>query len=139
MKTINNEKPLLNTAKLEEWFLLKNQLKEIQEKENALRKEIFNSAFPSAVEGTNKLELANGYILKAVYPYTRKVDESVLDNMHDQLKELNISEDKLIKWKPELAVTFYKTLTDEEQHLVDQFLIIKEGSPQLEIVQPKRK
>lgn len=138
MKTINNEKAHLNQAKLEEWFMLKEKLKELAEREATLRKEIFLTAFPNAVEGTNKLELANGYQLKAIYPYTRKVDESVLNNMHDQLKEMSISEDKLVKWKPELAVTFYKTLTDEEQHLVDQFLIIKEGSPQLEITKPKR-
>ena len=140
MKTLNESvKPHLNQAKLEEWYQLKLELKEVQERENALRKEIFTSAFPEAAEGTNTLELADGYVLKAVYPYTRKVDEAVLSNLHGQLKKLHISEDKLLKWKPELAITFYKTLTEEEKHVVDQFLIVKEGSPQLEVVLPKRK
>jgi hypothetical protein len=46
--------------------------------------------------------------------------------------------DKLVKWKPEVAITEYRKLTEEERNRFDQCLVIKPGSPSLEIVIPKR-
>lgn len=131
-----HEKPVINVSLLEEWFLLRDKLKEIREKENALRMKIFHSAFPDPVEGTNKLELSDGYVLKVVYPITRKIDVAVLDSIKEQLAENHIKIDKLVKWEPELSVKAYRTLDKEELALFDQCLIIKEGSPQMEIVLP---
>jgi hypothetical protein len=135
---MNNEsiKPVVNPAKLEKWFLLRDQLKELREAENKLRMEIFNSAFPEPIEGTNKLELSDGYILKATYPITRKIDVAVLDSIKEQLVNNHIKVDKLVKWEPELMIRGYRTLDEEELALFDQCLIIKEGSPQMEIVLP---
>ena len=132
------EKPIIDPKKLEKWFLLRDQLKEIKEAENALRMEIFHKAFPEPVEGTNKVELGDGYILKATYPMNRKVDVAVLTAITEQLKDNHIKVDKLIKWEPELMIKGYRTLDEEELAIFDQCLIIKEGSPQMEIVKPKR-
>jgi hypothetical protein len=132
------EKAVIDPKKLEAWFLLRDQLKEIKEAEKALRMEIFNKAFPNPIEGTNKVELGDGYILKATYPINREVDVAVLTAITKQLKDNHIKVDKLVKWEPELMIKGYRTLDEEELAIFDQCLIIKEGSPQMEIVKPKR-
>ena len=123
---------------LNEWYLLKDQLVPLAIKEKELRSKIFKAAFPEAKEGTNKYDLGSGYILKAVYPITRDIDVALLDTYKEKLAENHISEDKLIKRVPKLETKFYKCLTKEELKLVDQFLIIKGGSPQMDIIAPKK-
>lgn len=129
----------MDSKKLEKWYLLQDQLKKIREEEAALRAEIFAEAFPNPKEGTNKFDLGGGYQLTATLPITRKVDVAAYEAMKELLEENGINADKMVKWNPELEMKQYRCLTEEELHLVDQFLIIKDGSPQLKIVMPKGK
>jgi len=43
----------------------------------------------------------------------------------------------LVKRKPELITSAYKALTEQARLVFDQALIIKAGSPSLELVAPK--
>ena len=130
---------MLTNEKLEKWYVLQDQLKTIRDEEAALRAEIFAEAFPNAKEGTNKFDLGEGYQLTATLPVSRKVDIAVFEAMKDLLAENGINADKMVKWNPELEMKQYRCLTEEELHLVDQFLIIKDGSPQMKIIAPKKK
>jgi hypothetical protein len=132
------KKPHLNQAKLNKWYEMQEQVRDLKEKEAELRKEIFQSAFPNAKEGTNKLELAEGWVLNATLPINRKVDLAAFQAMKEQLLEHHIKVDQIVEFKPELSVKQYRCLTEEEVHLVDQFLIISEGSPQMKVVLPKK-
>jgi hypothetical protein len=123
---------------LEEWYLANEQLAKLKAREMMLRKRIFNHYFPTPKEGTNDAELPDGYVLKATYPITRTVDEAGLSVLKEQFVEAKISTDKLVSYKPSLVVSEYRTLTAEQQQLFDQALIIKPGTPALEIVQPKK-
>jgi hypothetical protein len=132
------KKPHLNQVKLNKWYEMQEKLRLLKDEEAVLRKEIFQSAFPNAVEGTNKLELAEGWVLNATLPINRKVDLATFQAMKEQLLDHHIKVDQIVEFKPELSVKQYRCLTEQEVHLVDQFLIISEGSPQMKVVLPKK-
>ena len=130
-------KPHINLADLKKWSDMAEELRELKAKEAALRLKLFKSIFIEPKEGTNKFNLAAGYVLKATLPINRKVDIVAFEAMKQQLIAAHIKADKLVQFKPELSISQYRTLDEEELKLVDQFLIISEGSPQMEIVLPK--
>lgn len=124
---------------LEVWYALQAELTELKAKEMTLRKKLFAHFFPNPIEGTNKVPMNAGWVMLSKYPITRTVDKGLLTTMTPQLREAGINVDDVIRWKPELAVTVYRKLTEEQIHLVDQCLEIKPGSPSLELVAPKEK
>jgi hypothetical protein len=123
---------------VEQWYTMQEQLSKLKIAESILRKRIVGHFFPTPREGVNSHPLEAGWVMKADCGIDRKVDEAALTTLKAPLKEAKISVDKLIRWKPELAVKEYRTLSDEQRHLFDQCLIIKPASPQLEIVLPKK-
>lgn len=124
-------------AKLSEWQGVATHLATLKAREMELRKELFAFAFPSPLEGTNKVDLPAGWLLKGVYKLDRSVDEAAFNAIKDQLRAININPDPLVRLKPELAVRDYKALSDQARAIVDQALIIKPGAPSLELVAPK--
>ena len=142
-------------AELVEWFQMKEALSALKAKEMLLRSRIYKYYFKDPKEGTNNLPLEDGTgaVIKGTRTIDRKVDEGQLQAMmqaqHAAIEankagaamplEMPVLDyAKLIKWKPELAIREYRTLTDNERHFFDQCLIIKDGSPALEITIPKR-
>jgi hypothetical protein len=123
---------------LTKWYELSKQLETIKTAEMDLRKKIFKGIFTEPREGVNKHALTDGWILKADHKINRKVDEALLATMSPAMREKGINPDALVKWKPELVTGEYRKLTEEEMKLFDQVLTITEGSPQMEIVLPKR-
>lgn len=140
---------------LKQWYLLHEQLGKLKSAEALLRGRIFKGMVKDPKEGTNTVPLndGTGAVLKAQHVINRTVDVGTLDALKkaqaeaittaaiDPSKAPNVPKlpfDELIKWKPELSITKYKELTAEERLYFDQCLVIKPGSPQLEIVIPKR-
>jgi len=129
---------------LKEWYDLKKQLDEIKNKEIVIRQFIVAGLFPNPVEGTNTHPLndGTGAVAKATHVLNRAVQVEPLEELrkslqtNDNLPKLDL--DKLVRWKPEVAVKEYRLLTDEERHLFDQVLVIKPGMPGLEIMIPKK-
>lgn len=125
---------------LAEWFNAKKELAALKSKEALLRSTIVKHFFPSLVEGTNKQFdkdlLGEGYRIVAKVPYTREVDPGILEALIPQMRQKGIVVENLFRWKPELELKEYRKLTEEEMHLVDQCLTIKEGSPQV-VIEPK--
>lgn len=129
---------------LKEWYVLKQQLDELKNKEIVLRQFIFNGLFTKPEEGINKYEVQDGTgaVVKGTHVINRKVEEDKLEELEkslqtsDNIPQLDL--DKLIRWKPEVVIKEYRTLTDEQRNLLDQALVIKPGMPSLEIVIPKR-
>lgn len=123
---------------LEEWYIIKNKLDDLKREEGELRKRLFGYYFPSPKEGTNTQKLPDGWALKGQHVINRKVDEAALETMRPSLEEKGIVVDNLIRWKPELNTTLYRTLSDDDRKEFDLCLTISDGSPQLTIVKPKR-
>lgn len=132
--------PAVTTNTLAEWFNAKKELAALKSKEALLRSSIVKHFFPTLVEGTNKQFddelLGSNFRIVAKVPYTREVDAGILEALVPQMREKKIPVEKLFRWKPEIELKEYRKLTEEERHLVDQCLTIKEGSPQVAI-EPK--
>lgn len=130
---------------LNEWYRLSNELSRIKAAEMLLRTKIFRGMFKDPVEGTNTVPLAEGWQLKGKRTINRDIDPGSLqayvhqdEEGKSKLSEAGIAVGNLIKWKPELILKNYRQLTDEQRNVFDNVLIIKDGSPALEIVLPKR-
>jgi hypothetical protein len=88
-----------------------------------------------------------GAVMKGGYVINRTVDVGALDALRKMVadEQLNpdnkmptLKLDQLVKWKPEVAISEYRKLTEEERLRFDQCLVIKPGAPSLEIMHPKR-
>lgn len=122
-----------------DWYELTKELTRIKATEMLLRIKIFKHYFPLPEEGTNSADLADGYVLKGVHKIDRKIDVAALTVLKDLFAEKLIKIDDLVKWDPALKVKEYRELTAEQIQLFDRCLIVKPGSPALEIVLPKKK
>lgn len=129
---------------LTKWYQLQEQLKAVKASEMLLRTKIYKGLFVEPTEGTNSVPLSEGWVLKAKRTIQRDIDLAAfqalatLDQETQQSKfsEVGIAPELMIKWKPELVIKAYRTLTPEQLAIFDQALIIKDGSPALEIVLP---
>lgn len=132
---------------LAQWYTMKQELSRLKSAEALLRARIFRFYFPTPKEGTNNQPLndGTGAVLKGQYVINRAVDIGALDALRKAQQEAvegsnapKLNFDELVKWKPEVAITKYRELTEEERHYFDQCLVITPGSPQVEITIPKR-
>ena len=129
---------------LSQWYQLQEQLMKLKAAELLLRMKIFKGMIKAPKEGTNTVPLAEGWALKGKHVINRDVDQAALAvntavdpaTHMSRLSANGIHVEQLIKWKPELITKTYRTLTPEQQQIFDECLIIKEGSPQLEIMLP---
>lgn len=148
---------------LGKWFTLKAQAAALVEQERAMRAALFAHFFPDAIEGTNSFTLPDGHVLKGKLPYDRKVDPAVVQTLKAlRIKDLEpalavqlnlagnnpeqlvtdallLNVDALLKWKPELEVKPYRTLTKEQAMVFDRCLTIKPGSASMEVAEPPKR
>lgn len=105
--------------------------------EQELRKAVMAEFFPEPKEGVNNLDMGQGWTLKGTYKVDRKVDEAVLPAVQEQLRELGVNADTLVKYEPKLATAAYRALSEQARLVFDTALTIKPGSPTVELVPPK--
>lgn len=135
------------------WDAMKKNIAALQEEEKQMRAYIVKRAFPNAAEGTNTLELGNGYQLKAGVKFNYNLDrdnDKVWDAL-DQIAKIgnkgSFIADRLVSWKPSFLLTEYRTLCDENateeekqiRKIIEGVLTITEATPTLEIKEPKKK
>lgn len=123
---------------LAEWYRLQEELKKVKASEMLLRQKIFGAYFPSPTEGTNSAPLADGWVLKGKHTINREIDPGAFGAMKEQFAEAGIAADSMVQYKPSLVLKEYRTLTEEQRQLFDRALIVKPGSPALEIVLPAK-
>lgn len=155
------KEPTLDELLLE-WDASKKALEVAKETEMELRKKCVAKGYgTNAPEGTNNIELGNGYVLKAVIKYNYKlvappefkgtllkaIDET-MDRMSAISNEGSFIADRIFKYTVDLSKTEYNALVEEasnspiKQKLlaeVNKVLEIKEAAPTLEIKEPKKK
>lgn len=128
-------------ADINEWYALVAELAQIKEtkakREMELRKLIFGTFIPNPSEGVNTVQMSDGYVMKGTYKLERKPIPELMTAHAEELKLAKIPKD-IIRYKPELAITVYKTLTEEQRKVFDQVIETKPSSPSLEIVKPKK-
>ncbi len=126
---------------LKQWAEQKDKLATICEpivaEEMRLRKLVFALAFPTPVEGTNDLDLPNGWKIKGTYKLDRKLDEAALPAVLETLRQQGVVADSLIRRKPEIDTKAYRALSDANRLIFEQAMTIKPASPTLELNPPK--
>lgn len=132
--------PNITPADLARWYQVKEQVKALATEETLLRQRIFKAKFTAPDEGVNTVPLddGTGAVLKGTHVIGRTIDEAALTVLGPKLLQAGIPVVDLVKRKPELVVSAYRKLTDEQRNLFDQALTIKPGMPQLEITIPKK-
>ena len=132
---------------------LKQAVKQAKEAEMELRKYIVNRAFPQKVEGTNTLELGNGYQLKAKVAFNYQLaDNETVEKTLDAIAKVgnqgSFIAERLVSWEPSFLLTEYRNLTEAAPHsaeaqeilaLVGNMLTITEAAPTLDVKEPKKK
>lgn len=135
------------------WDQRKKVLTQAKEQEMELRKYIVSRAFPEADEGTNTLELGNGYQLKAVVKYSYKLrDNNIVETTLNKISKIgnqgSFIADRLVSWTPNFLVTEYNNLKEaaasssEAQEIlaaIGEMLIVEDAAPTLNIKEPKIK
>jgi len=123
---------------LAKWYEMNDNLKALRGSEMVLRKKIFGAAFPDPKEGTNSYAMEDGYVLKGKHSLTREIDPGAFGAIKDMMREAGVNPDELVQYKPSLVLKKYRELGEDNKHLFEQCLIIKPGSPSLEIVLPAK-
>ncbi len=126
-----------------QWYSAKKAADKAVAAEKALRAELVALAFPNGLsEGAkNKADLPESWQLSVTGVVNRTVDEAALGATLELIKEKTgvvIDPADLIRYKPELKVSAYKELGEDVKKLFDNALVIKDGSPQVEVKLPKR-
>lgn len=125
--------------RLMDWINLAEQLKTLRAKESALRAHLFGRFFPAPKEGTNTTDLHGNHKLKGKLQYNYNLDAAVLDIVSKSEEYKHIDWGKVIRWKPELVKSEYNKLSQGDQNIVSQALVITPGSKSLEFIEPKKK
>lgn len=131
---------------ISEWFKLKQELSVLKTREMLARTNVFKNTFGldpnTKLEGTNNYQLPDNYVMKAVTSVTRTLEIETLRAIAEELhKRFNIVADDLVRWKPELNLPAYRELCKdhpEAAKFFDQCIEMKPGTPQLDIVLPKK-
>jgi hypothetical protein len=133
------------------WDEAKKVLEAAKTSEMEARKAVADYCFPNAKEGTNRIELNNGYSLKCVAKmnWSIKAPNEEVDKIEDEAAKLGNEGtfliERIICWKPEFSKSEYKKLNTElpvhkaVKDLVDSVLDITPGAPTLTIEEPKAK
>lgn len=138
----------MSNAKLVEWDRANKALKEMKVLEAKLRSEVLGELYDfggesDLREGTENLELGNGYKLKATFKLSRKL-ENKNHETEEALAQIATFEngilyaERLVKWSPELSVSEYKKLPENVRAVIDTCVTSKAATPSLEIVEPKK-
>jgi len=132
---------------------LKRAVEDAKEAELELRKYIVNRAFPQKHEGTNTLDLGNGYSLKAGVKFNYQLaDNETVEKTLDAIAKIGndgaFIAERLVSWKPNFLLTEYRKLQEEAAtsavakailDKVNDMLTITDAAPTLEIKEPKVK
>jgi hypothetical protein len=144
--------PFLNPAApskeavLSAWEAADKALAKAKEAEIELRRQVIEAWYPAHKdEGTENIELAAGYKLKAVFKINRSLaNREKVDAALTKIEKLGgvegkILAERLVEWKPALVKKEYDNLPEKYKKIINEVLTEKPGTPSLEIVEPKSK
>ena len=146
---------------LEFWDIAKQELVNLRARESALRKEVISAWYPThRDEGTENIELAAGWKLKAVFKQNYEFDKdkdfsfdlisgAVGEDLNNLWVALTKNDDgspnadgealasELFKVNVSVNATTFKKLPPSLKSIVAPYVTIKEASTDLSIVAPK--
>lgn len=140
--------PTNKDALLADWKRAKEALDVAKATETQLRGmvvEVFSQETDPMKSGVENVEVGWGYKLKIDHKLNYKLDNaddcaklnSVLNVIETSMTGGNIIADRLVKWKPELALSEYKLLSPANKALIDAVLTVTPASKSVELIAPK--
>lgn len=120
------------------WWQLQRKIVELYKQEIVLRQMIVGTLFAKPKEGTNKMDIGNGYTLVADCKINRTVDEATYKAALPALRKAKVKVDDLVQYKPSLSTKVYRQLTAEQRKIVDKVITAKPGTPSLTIRAPEQ-
>lgn len=122
-------------AMLDEWEKAQANAKAWAAKENDLRRQLFAGAFPNPKEGVNNHLLPDGRKIKGTHKIQRKIDEAAIAVTLQEMRNRGVANaDDLVRYKPELSITAWKTLSDEMKLVFSPAVVSSPAMPTLEII-----
>ena len=134
------------------WQTAKSDLEIAKEREMSLRiLAVDFMADPEKVGKTDNVDLGNGYKAKMkiplIYSFVKNKDEKIdkariekaLSKIESDGDAGELIAERLVKWAPSLSLTEYNQLSERHLKIINEVLITSEGTPTLEIVEPKKK
>ena len=125
----------LQVLLIAQWQTAEDQLRMYKNLEAQLRQQIVDELFVfDTDESTDTVHLNRGYKLVARISlnYSLKGPGEVVADAVSELPS------ELVRWKPELSVSVYRTLSEEQKAHLNSVLEIKPARPTLEIREPKQ-
>ena len=125
-------------ADIAEWARVNGELAYLKARESALRDRLFAGLFDQATKGTQNLEIANGWKLRAVrrmeYAFKSEDKQDITDVLSMLPDDVAA---RIAKTKYSLVKDEYDALTPELRQVVDMVVESKWTKPTLELVAPK--
>ncbi len=90
-------------------------------------------------KATMKVPVRYGFIQNAEGKTDKARIEKALSKIEKDGEAGELIAERLVKWTPELSLTEYKQLSDKYRKIIDDVIITSEGTPTLEIKEPKAK
>lgn len=135
------------------WQAASAALENAKVAETQARQAVTTLLFPQGVpEGTNNIDLGNGYTLKIVGKVNYTLSESAkpknpamqpwatrtaLNQLEKTGNEGKFIAERLVKWSPELSLTEYRALAPQYKAIIDKALTTSDGMPSVSIEAPK--
>lgn len=136
---------------LQEWQAAKAILESAKARELETRTASVDfMADPEKVGSVDNVDLGNGYKAKMKIPInygfikdaSGKLDKSRIDKALSKIEKDGAAgeliAERLVKWDPKLSLTEYKLLSPKYKNIIDEVIVTSEGTPTLEIVEPKK-
>lgn len=90
-------------------------------------------------KATMKVPVSYGFIKRDDGKTDKARIEKALSKIEKDGEAGELIAERLIKWTPELSLTEYKQLSDKYKKIIDDVIVTNEGTPTLEIKDPKAK
>ncbi len=125
-------------SNFETWAAINADLARLKAVELEYRRVIIEHIpFTDKAEGSQTVSVDGALSLELDRPwsYTVKATEQEIGACLTALHQVNpLATVGLLRWKPEISITQYRTLTDEERIIIAPILEVKPGTPALKIV-----
>lgn len=90
-------------------------------------------------KATMKVPVRYGFVQNAEGKTDKARIEKALSKIEKTGQAGELIAERLVKWTPELSLTEYKQLPDNFRKIIDDVIVTSEGTPTLEIKEPKAK
>lgn len=120
------------TNLLNEWFEVQKEIAPLKAREMALRKQLFDTAFPEPVPGAgNKARLPFNMGLVGTYKLSYTIDQPAMFATRPSIAPEVFEE--VISFTPGVRDAKFRDLDDDTRRPFTGFITVKPGAPSLEI------